>query len=277
MLKKGYVDTTGGQIHYRISNDAPGVPIVLFHATPSSSAAYEPLMRELEGTFPLIAFDTVNYGESYRTDAEPSISLISKTMIEALDGLGIDRFHVYGIYTGANIAVDLALKHPGRVMSVMAHSPNYISMEANAYCRDTYAKSNPIHVKGTQIIWAWNKTKDTFGESIWLNPPHSAEILHRDTVDCLRAGENWHWASRAVYAHDLIAALKQVECPLFLLWGTKEPMGSFAVSEQAAADLPHARRYAHAEGGSYALESYPADFAREVTDFVREAEKLARP
>ena len=233
-------------------------------------------MRELDGKFPLIAFDTVNYGESYRTDAEPSVGLISDALLEALSELKVDRFHTYGLHTGVNIAVDMALKAPDGVATAMAHSANYISMEENAYCRDNYAKDNPIHVKGTQLMYAWSKTKDTMGEAIWLNPPHAAEILNRDTVDMLRAGPNWHWASRAVYAYDLIEAMKQVKCPMLLIRGRREPANSFEVHEKTMKDLPHARSYAHEEGGVYALESHPADFAREVVNFIREAETMPR-
>lgn len=269
MIKKGYIDTKEGQIHYRCSSGGNGLPIVMFHMTASSSAAFEPLMRELDGTFPLVALDTVNYGESYRTTVEPSIRFIADVLLEALSALNIERFHAYGHHTGVNIAVDMAITAPDRVASVMAHGPNYISMEANAYCMETMAKPNPIHVKGTQFMWAWSRVKDNMGDVIWLNPPHAAEILNRDTIDMLRAGENWHWGYRAVFSHDLISAMKQVKCPMLLIGGRMEPLNSFAHQEQAAKDLPHAQRYVHDEGGVYALESHPADFAGAVIDFVR--------
>jgi len=276
MIRKGYVDTKGGQIHYRYCGGGAGIPLVMFHMTASSSAAFEPLMRELDGKIPLFALDTVNYGDSYRTVVEPSIGFITDVLLEALSALKVDRFHAYGHHTGVNIAVDMALKAPDRVATVMAHGVNYLTAEENAYCRENYAKSNPVHVKGTQFMWAWNKVKDTFGEWIWLNPPHAAEILNRDTIDVLRAGENWHWASRAVYAHDLISAIKQVKCPLLLIRGRREPVNAFEVQGKAVKDLPHARSYVHEAGGVYAPEAYPADFAQAVIKFIGETEALSR-
>jgi pimeloyl-ACP methyl ester carboxylesterase len=240
----------------------------MFHMTAASSAAFEPLMQELDGKFPLIAFDTVNYGESYRTDHEPSIAFIAEVMLEALTALGVDRFYMYGHHTGVNIATEIALKVPDRVAGVLAHGPNYISMEANAFCMETMAKPNPIHVKGTQLIWAWNRVKDNMGEVVWLNPPRIAEILNRDTIDMLRAGENWHWGYRAVFAHDLVTAFKQIKCPLLVLWGRREPLHAFEHYAEAARDVPHALTYEHPEGGVYAHESYPADFAEAVAGFI---------
>lgn len=270
MIKKAYVDTKGGQVHYRYSSGGTGIPLVMFHMTASSSAAFEPLMRELDGKFPLFALDTVNYGESYRTDAEPTIGFIADVLLDALSGMKLDRFHAFGHHTGVNIAVEMSLKAPNRVASVIAHGANYITMEENAYCMQTMAKPNPIHIKGTQFMWAWSRIKDNMGEVIWLDTPHAAEILNRDTIDMLRAGENWHWAYRAVFAHDLIAAMKQVKCPMFLIRGRQEPVNSFEHHERSVKDLPHARSYAHDAGGVYALESHPADFAREVVNFIRE-------
>ena len=32
-IKKGYVDTSDGQIHYRLSEGGAGLPLVFFHQT----------------------------------------------------------------------------------------------------------------------------------------------------------------------------------------------------------------------------------------------------
>jgi len=270
MIRKGYVDTKGGQIHFRYSNGGEGIPLVMFHMTAASSAAFEPMMRELEGKFPMIAIDTVNYGESYRTDEDPSISFIADVLLEALTEMKVDRFYAYGHHTGVNIAVEMALKAPDRVAALLAHGPNYISMEANAYCMETMAKPNPITAKGTQFMFAWSRIKDNMGEVIWLDQPNAAETLHRDTVDMLRAGANWHWGYRAVFSYDLIAAIKKVTCPILVLWGRREPLNAFEHYKQAAADLPNAKTYEHPEGGVYAFETHPVDFAEAVANYVAE-------
>lgn len=270
MIKKAYVDTKGGQIHYRYCGGGTGIPLVMFHMTAASSAAFEPLMRELDGKFPLFAFDTVNYGESYRTDVEPTIGFIADVLLEALSALKVDRFHAYGHHTGVNISADMAVNAPNRVVSLTAHGPNYLTMEENAHSAQLLSKPNPIHIKGTQFIWAWSRVKEIMGEAVWRETPYVAEIMNRDTIDMLRAGENWNWAYRAVYAHDLIAAMKQVKCPMLLICGRLEPGSPLVHYEKALKDLGNARGYVHETGGVYALESYPADFAREVVNFIRD-------
>src|SRR3712207_6150397 len=83
-IKKAYVDVPDGQLHYRYSEAGSGPTLVFLHMTAASSAAYEPLMRELDGVVPTIAFDTMNYGESYRTTRKPEISYIAETFLTAL-------------------------------------------------------------------------------------------------------------------------------------------------------------------------------------------------
>ena len=54
------------------------------------------------GKVPLFALDTVNYGESYRTDAEPTMAFIADVLLEALSRLKVERFHAFGHHTGVN-------------------------------------------------------------------------------------------------------------------------------------------------------------------------------
>ena len=51
-IKKGYVDVSDGQIHYRMQSDGAGPFLILFHMTASSSESYESLMTALAGDCP---------------------------------------------------------------------------------------------------------------------------------------------------------------------------------------------------------------------------------
>ena len=267
MIKKAYVDTAGGQIHYRYCSEGTGSPLVFFHMTAASSEAYEGIMSVLDGKLPMIAFDTVNYGESFRTTREPSIDYIADVMSEALTKLGIDKFHSFGHHTGVSIAVEIAGKTPDRVLSVIMNGPTYATHEEMAYLMRKLALPNPISIKGTQFVWAWSRIKDNFPFSLWGDNELQAAIMHRDTVDMLRAGTNWHWGYRAVFSHDLPAAVKKVRCPMFLVCGQHDL--SFPYHERMAADYPEVPSYVFADGGVYYIETHPEDLAPHLVDFIR--------
>ena len=93
MLRKGYVDTSGGQCHYRYIK-GQGTPIVFLHQTPSSSLMFEKLMNSLEG-MNAVAIDTPGFGQSFNPIHEPMIRDYSAWLIEAINSLEINNYHLF--------------------------------------------------------------------------------------------------------------------------------------------------------------------------------------
>ena len=60
-----FVDIPGGQVHYRTAGeDKGGTPLVMFHASPSSSKLLTPLIARFGRTRRVIAPDTMGNGDS---------------------------------------------------------------------------------------------------------------------------------------------------------------------------------------------------------------------
>ena len=91
-IKKGYIDTTDGQVHYRVCQGPGSLPLVCLHQTASSSQMYENLMETLHGQYRVFVLDTPGFGQSFvppqvptwllrrdapRSVAEPRYSSIS--------------------------------------------------------------------------------------------------------------------------------------------------------------------------------------------------------
>lgn len=100
----------------------------------------------------------------------------------------------------------------------------------------------------------------------WEEVPHAAEILHRDTVDTLRAGPNWHWAYQAVFAHDLPGALAKTTCPVFFVCGAKDL--TYEVHCAAVAAYPQYPSHVHEEAGVFYVETHPKVLAPHLVEFV---------
>lgn len=267
MIRKAYVDTARGQIHYRYTTGGgSGAPLVCFHMTAGSSGAYHDLMEELDGSVPVFALDTMNYGESFRTTDTPTIPYISHGLLEAITNIGIDSFHTLGHHTGVNIQCEIATIAPERVASLLMSGPNYATPEENAYLIDKLVKPNPISIKGTQFIAAWSRIKDNYPFSLWADADVQASIMNRDTVDMLRAGEEWCWAYRAVFTHDLPTVMKKTNTPKFFICGGQDL--AFPFHQKAASDYPDAATHSHPDGGVYYLESHPKDAAEAIKAFL---------
>lgn len=123
-MKRHYLDTRIGQIH--VYDHGQGDTVLMLHETPRSAKSFEPLMRLLGSRFRCVAPDNPGFGMSDPLPADASMESLADTMIELLDGQGIERAHLIGFHTGNKIAAALAARHPQRVGGVvligMTHS-----------------------------------------------------------------------------------------------------------------------------------------------------------
>jgi pimeloyl-ACP methyl ester carboxylesterase len=261
-IKKGYVETADGQVHYQTCAGSAAVPIALLHMTASAANSYDALMAELAGSYTTIACDTVNYGQSFRTDHEPSVPYAASVWLEALDRLGYERFDVLGHHTGASIAVEMAVQAPERVRSLILSGYVYTTPEENLLFAANFVQDNPITDYGTQLIGAWTRVVTTMdGEEL------PAEFLHRETVGTLVAGENWAWGYKAIFDWNPIEALNNVQCPIFLATGELD-RHTIGFMPRIVADVPKAQvLVAQGRGVDY-LDTHAAEFAPHLIKFV---------
>ena len=125
MIERAFVSLAEGQMHLRrIVGSDPGTrPLLLFHASPSSSWGLQGLMKSLvEAGFrgSIVAPDTLGNGDSAAPVPEhPDIAYFADSKRRLADALGYDKVDVYGGHTGARIACEFAAAHPQRVGRVI--------------------------------------------------------------------------------------------------------------------------------------------------------------
>ncbi len=268
MIKKGYVDTTDGQIHYRAQKEGSGPPLILFHMTASTSESYESLMAELAGKVPTIAIDTPGYGESFKPTAEPSMAYIGRVVLEALDGLQVQQFHTFGHHTGASIALELACSAPDRTISATLNGICSLQQpeEGEATIR-SQVYPNPPSPLGECMLRAWARITRGL-EMPDLEVPD--ELFHRELVAFLRAGENWGWGYRAVFQDNVEEKMKSVTRPIFLVAGEHDGIMPYHIREVER--CPEYPSYIAPGYGVFYSELAPQDLAPRVIDFMRSAE-----
>ena len=275
-VKRGYVDTEIGQIHYRSEASGSKTPLVLFHQSAASSAMYEGLMAELAGDRPQYAPDTPGYGLSDFPPPKPSIGDYVRAELQALDVLGVQEFHAFGFHTGASIACEMAVVAPERIRSLSLCGPPYADADQR---RQWLAKVEGAEEKrpdfervgvsalrlaadGSHLLPIWQRNVD-------LGPDAPPAIHHRETVDNLRAGERYQDAILAVFSQDMPALLAQVTCPILILCGDRDVL--YPYLKPACEDRPDATRVT-LDGGSYVIDQDPAQVAKELRGFLQSIE-----
>ena len=129
-MKRGYVSTTTGQIHYsETGKGKAGEAVLLIHQVSRSGGIFSRLAEVLAPSFRVICMDMPGFGNSDPMPEPFEVSDLVKSVIDLLDGLGVEKVHVSGHHTGATIAVALAVSHPERVASLAPTGFAYLTKE----------------------------------------------------------------------------------------------------------------------------------------------------
>lgn len=227
---RGFAEIDEGQVHYRTvprQAGATGKLLLMFPTSPLSSLSLVRLIERIGRTRPIIAFDTLGQGDSCAPAiSDPDIDYFADAAYRAYhaSGLSEEDFDLFGTHTGARLALEIGLHHPGKTTRLILDG-----MGVSDGFYETYAQSvdlsGLIDQDGTQFLRAWQKTRD--GHIFW--PPYerntenlrgrglpSAEILHDEAFQvfqCIRAG---HLAYRAAMSFPARERLPMITIPTLI-------------------------------------------------------------
>jgi pimeloyl-ACP methyl ester carboxylesterase len=112
--------TTSDGCHLHYDDTGEGTPVLLVHPSGATASTWGPAAGDLAGRGRVIAYDRRGYA---RTGGKPVRSRVTHTADAAsvLESLRCERAVVVGVSAGAMIAIDLAVRRPDLVRSVVAH------------------------------------------------------------------------------------------------------------------------------------------------------------
>jgi pimeloyl-ACP methyl ester carboxylesterase len=257
MIKKGYADASGGQIHYRYLA-GHGTPIVLLHQTASSSVMYEKMMARLEGFRPLYALDTPGFGGSFDPPGMPPLGQYVTWIAEAIESIGLRRFHLVGHHTGGFIAGEIAARHPERVASFVMIGASVLNESERAEFRKAFQAPIGPTVDGSYLLDTWHYLAK-------LGADRDLALHHRELVDTARAYMGRYQAYTALWDQDFAVHLRNVRCPILFLSSRDDVL--YPYFEAAKAVRPDAKSIL-LEGANFEPDLDPDGTAAAIRDFV---------
>ena len=112
---------TGARV-LNFHREGTGTPLVLVHGIGATWQCWKPIIPALATRHDVIAVDLPGFGGSVHLGVEkPSLEHFASSILELLDSLGVDRFHLAGNSLGG--AVSAELLRSGRVLSFHGVSP----------------------------------------------------------------------------------------------------------------------------------------------------------
>jgi pimeloyl-ACP methyl ester carboxylesterase len=253
----------GCALHYEITDLTPpwiSAPetILFHHGLGSTSGIWAQWLPVLADRFQIIRFDMRGHGKSNVPQADLSVTLdlLTDDVFAVADAAAANRFHLVGESIGGTIALNAALLHQARVLSVTV--------------------SNGAHLGGSiESVRDWREIIDRSGMAGW-----SKQMMHRRFFDGAISADMWQWYEReqantspdfllaalaALVATDLAPRLKGVHVPVMLMHGDSSPFVSVQVMADLKARLPRCRLqvFAHARHG------LPFSHARQCAETLR--------
>jgi pimeloyl-ACP methyl ester carboxylesterase len=216
-LRKHYVNTELGQVHYLTSGE--GKPLLLLHMTPQSSLQFLYTFDYFNKLgFRVIAPDTLGYGMSDKPKQPLSIEEYASVLPQVLEDQDLDTTSVIGHHTGASIACEFAHSHPNRVEKIILHGiPLYTNEERRERMKNLKVDLSPKN-DGSHLLNYWNWIQSRVGDRATL------ESCHMSLLHVFLAGENEWFCHHAAFAYDLKKTLSELKQPCLVITNTGDPL-----------------------------------------------------
>lgn len=261
-VRRQYVDVPFGQMHVARSSPTPrsdGVPAVLLHQTPRSWDEYAEVVPLLGRTRDVVAVDLPGMGASDPHPGRTSIEHFAEGVVQAIDGLGIDRFDLVGHHTGGVVAFEVAAMVPTRVRRLVLSSTPFVDAEGRAKRADRPPiDAVDVVADGRHLMELWQRRQRFY-------PDGRPDLLARFIGDALRVHdpEDGH---RAVAAYEMERRVPAVAAEILLVGHRADPYAYPELNALAAA-LGRPEQ-AVIEHGMVPLEYTAAEFATAVDAFL---------
>ena len=253
-------------MRYTLSGRPDGATVVLSAGLGGSAGFWQPQMAALEARFRVLAYDHRGTG----ANAGPlpdgyTIGHMAGDVLEILDEAGIARAHLLGHALGGLVGLDLALRRPERLASLVlvnawaktdSHTRRCFAARLALLQHagpEAYVRAQPIFLYPA----AWMSRNE---ERLARDDAHG--IAHFQGTDTLlkRIG--------ALEAFDVAGRLAEVAVPTLVAASRDDILVPYTCSETLAAGIPGAKLFMVAEGGHGFSVTDPAPFNAALLDFL---------
>ena len=221
-MRRGYVDTPNGQMHYRESGS--GAPLILVHQALRSSLEFRLVTPFLSDARRVISIDMMGYGDSDMPDHPFDVATHAAHIKSFVDGMGLGRVAIGGHHTGGNVALEFAAAYPEAVHALILSGPAVVigQPEMDALVEKMSAIQYPVtKADGSHLLPIWRE-----GISSSFNVPRipatEAELLHDFFLEQIKVGPRRKEAHIAAFSHDAVASGARVTAPTLVISGRED-------------------------------------------------------
>lgn len=278
------MEVLGHRIFYREAGRRGLPTLLLLHGYPSSSHTYRELIPLLSGRYHVVAPDNLGSGYSDHPDPEQtrySFDLLAEHVTAFTEALELKRYVLYMQDFGAPVGFRVALRHPERVLALIAQNANAYLDGLTPQRRDFFRRA---HVDRSQararelLEWVSDRAIRE-GQYLRDAPGERAQYVNPDawTHDIAMLARPWDRQIQVQLFQDYqtnIDAypawqqyLRERRPPTLVLWGERDPAFIADGARAYLRDVPRAKLHL-LDAGHFAVEERPVEMAQAVVRFL---------
>jgi 3-oxoadipate enol-lactonase len=231
------IHNTGSvDIYYEIHGavaDAKRPWIVFAHSLACNSAMWKQQAAEFAKRYRVLLFDTRGHGRSSAPETGYAFDDLVADTESLLTALGIDQPHFVGLSMGGMLAQAFALKHPGRLRSLII--ADSVSQWPSGTALVFASRVELARQEGMQAV-----VEATLGR--WFTPPfhqsNPAEIAEIARQIATTPINGYAGCSASIPQVNFTSQLKSIDAPILVMVGSDDPATTVAMAHQIHSAAP---------------------------------------
>jgi len=268
------LNTDAGEIAYTEFGDGPAA--VFVHGLATNGVLWRHVIGELAGTSRCVAIDLPAHGGTPPSD-DPSVDAMAEVVADLCDGLGLGQVDLVGNDTGGAIAQIFAARHPDKLRALTLTNcdtegnfppPGFAPVIEAA--RQGQLAAAMVAIANDPASWRTSPLAD-----LYEDPARVPDEVWRSyytpiggTFDRAREFERMLAALDSGGLSEVSAALRTLEVPTLLVWGTGDAAFGLEWAYQLQKMIPGAREVIEIEGAKlFFPEERPGDLVPHLRSF----------
>ena len=220
------IKVNGHDVHYYTAGQ--GEPLVMIHGGAGNAGSWLNNINMLADSYTLYVPDLPGFGESQLLDRDHDIPAFTEFVEDFTDNLGLEKFNLIGHSIGGGVALNYALRFPGKVKKLVLVSSLCMGREIAFWIR---LMSVPAQALGSAIVALLKTTK-------WLID--TLMIPVKFVMPISRANVNLGSNITTFKEQTLVLSsqLSGLTVPTLLVWGAKDKIVPVKQAYAAAQVIP---------------------------------------